>query len=64
MRKKKENKPFYKSALCGLGNAVTTANTLHEEGYHIMWCFAVVADNEEGKPTQAIYMLAQNPNND
>ena len=52
-------KPQYKSATCGLGNAVDVANELYAEGYEIKYCFAVVANNEEGNPVQAVYILAE-----
>jgi hypothetical protein len=58
-RKKAEPTQFYKSACCGLGNAVTTANEWHAEGYEVSWCFAVVANDEEGKPVQAVWMLGK-----
>lgn len=49
----------YKSAVCGLGNAVAQANKYSEEGYDVQYCFAVVANDEEGKPVQAVYLLAK-----
>jgi hypothetical protein len=66
MAKKKSPKIIkdtpYRSALCGLGNAVSTANEWEAEGYEVKWCFAVVASDSEGKPTQAIYMLGYKVN--
>lgn len=49
----------YKSALCGLGNAVDTANEWAAAGYDVFKCFAVVANDSEGKPIQAVWMLGK-----
>lgn len=49
----------YKSATCSLGAASAMANKFHDEGYDVLWTLAVVANDEEGKPIQAIYLLAK-----
>jgi hypothetical protein len=53
--------PVYKSALCSMSAAAMQANKMHEDGYDIIYSFAVVAPNEqdEGKLMQAIYLLAK-----
>lgn len=51
--------PVYKSALCNLSSAASQANIFDAEGYDVMWSYAVVAHDEEGKAIQAIYLLAK-----
>lgn len=53
----------YKTAVCGMGNAVDTANEWHATGYDVKYCFAVVAADEEGKAVQAIYMMGKKREN-
>lgn len=52
----------YESVVAGLGNAVTFANEWHTRGYEILVCIAVVANDENQNPVQAIYMLAKRTN--
>jgi hypothetical protein len=49
----------YKSALCDLSSAAARANIWAKEGYEVKWCFAVVGVDQEGKPQQCIWMLAE-----
>lgn len=51
--------PTYKSALGDLGSAVKLANSMDEGGYDVLWSFAVVANDPEGKPLQGVYLLAK-----
>lgn len=53
------SKPQYKSATCGLGNAVDIANDMHNEGYAVKWCFSVIVKDDDGVPVQALYLLAE-----
>lgn len=55
----KKTQTQYRSATCGLGNAVDIANDWHKDGYSVKWCFAVVVDNEDGEPVQALYLLGE-----
>ena len=64
MAKKLQRPTRYKSATCGLGNAVEQANKFDAEGYDVKWCFAVVDTicGQDGKPpvpVQAVWMLAE-----
>lgn len=56
-KQKKQMNTQYLSALCGIGNAVSTANEWDAKGYFVAFCFPVNIKDEEGNFIDCIYML-------